>query len=647
MKKHTVSKALFVLLSMAALFLVSNVSTAAAPWPADPKGTLINVNAGYEPSGIVWHTRLGRFFIASDNGYIISMNADGGSAQYWNVGGDLEAVTIADPSSNYIYVGIENPDSIKEVDVTTGKFTGKSWDLTQWMTGPANSGLEALTFVPNSRTPYGPSTTSGGLFYAGLQADGKIYVFDVDLAHSGTVAFKNVVLTPASGKWDISDMFYSIDTNIIYAIFDSYDLMVELTPDGTILGNYALPLPAHGQEGIVVVTSPPDTSAQVYIAQDEAPEVWGYDNFPVSYVAELVIASGSGGTTDPQPGNYLYDLDETATVTADAAAGYDFTGWSGTVTGEDNPVRVIMDGNKSIKANFAQITYTLSVNATNGSVALSPPGGVYNVGTVVTLTATPAAGYKFNGWSGAITTMANPATVTMDGNRSVTANFVPITYTLGVSATNGNVALSPPGGVYNVGTVVTLTATPAAGYQFSGWSGAITTMANPATVTMDGNRSVTANFVPITYTLGVSATNGSVALSPPGGVYNSGTVVTLTATPAAGYQFSGWSGAISGTANPTTVTMDGNKSVVANFTVIPVTTYTLTTSAKNGSIVLTPPDGTYPAGTVVTLKAVPKNSWYKFTGWSGSLTGKTNPTTLTMNGNKSVTANFRFSLFGW
>jgi len=41
--------------------------------------------------------------------------------------------------------------------------------------------------------------------------------------------------------------------------------------------------------------------------------------------------------------------------------------------------------------------------------------------------------------------------------------------------------------------------------------------------------------------------------------------VTVTAVPAAGWQFDGWSGDLSGTANPTTITMNANKSVTANF----------------------------------------------------------------------------------
>jgi hypothetical protein len=73
----------------------------------------------------------------------------------------------------------------------------------------------------------------------------------------------------------------------------------------------------------------------------------------------------------------------------------------------------------------ALIYYALTVNAgANGGVTLNPPGGSYASGTVVTLTPAPNSGYFFGSWSGDLSGNANPATITMDGNKSVTANFV-------------------------------------------------------------------------------------------------------------------------------------------------------------------------------------------------------------------------------
>ena len=69
--------------------------------------------------------------------------------------------------------------------------------------------------------------------------------------------------------------------------------------------------------------------------------------------------------------------------------------------------------------------YTLTVNAgSGGSVTLSPTGGSYASGTVVTLNAVAATGYIFYGWSGDVSGSTNPATITMNGNKFVTATFV-------------------------------------------------------------------------------------------------------------------------------------------------------------------------------------------------------------------------------
>jgi len=68
------------------------------------------------------------------------------------------------------------------------------------------------------------------------------------------------------------------------------------------------------------------------------------------------------------------------------------------------------------------------------------------------------------------------------------------------------------------------------------------------------------------YTLTVSVSGqGTVTLNPSGGSYPSGTVVTLTANPAADWSFSSWSGDLSGSQNPATITMNSNKSVTAAF----------------------------------------------------------------------------------
>ena len=112
--------------------------------------------------------------------------------------------------------------------------------------------------------------------------------------------------------------------------------------------------------------------------------------------------------------------------------------------------------------------YTLSVTAGDGG-SVSTTGGTFSQGTQVSITATPNSGYSFSGWSNGST--ANPLSVTLNSNTSVTANFEVLinSYTLTVSAGEGG-SVSSQGGEYEEGTEVTITAIPDDGYEFTGWS---------------------------------------------------------------------------------------------------------------------------------------------------------------------------------
>lgn len=140
------------------------------------------------------------------------------------------------------------------------------------------------------------------------------------------------------------------------------------------------------------------------------------------------------------------------------------------------------------------------------------------------------------------------------------------------------------------------------------------------------------------YSLVVNATNGTVAKSPNQLTYNSGTNVLLTATPLVGFTFSSWSGDATGTDNPLTVTVNGDKNITANFT-SNVGNFTLNVTAINGKVTKNPNQLTYPNGTNVILTPVP-NAGYVFDSWSGDASGSLSPKTINMNGDKNVTANF-------
>jgi len=220
-------------------------------------------------------------------------------------------------------------------------------------------------------------------------------------------------------------------------------------------------------------------------------------------------------------------------------------------------------------APFGPSAKTLTVNVT-GSGSVNPSGGTYPHNTWVELTATPASGWSFDHWSGNLSGSDNPKSIKMNANMTVTAVFVEVVeYTLSASVVGtGSVSKSPDQATYNSGTSVTLTATPGTGYSFDRWEGDLTGSSNPASITMNANKSVTAVFVEdlSEYTLTVNTTGtGSVAIVPDQATYTAGESVTLSASAGSGWTFDHWTGAMSGSTNPQSLVMDDNKTVTAVF----------------------------------------------------------------------------------
>lgn len=102
--------------------------------------------------------------------------------------------------------------------------------------------------------------------------------------------------------------------------------------------------------------------------------------------------------------------------------GYAFTGWTGDISSADNPLRVTMNSNINLVANFAELDRLEAYANVGGSV---DPGGdnFYPGGTEVVVTATPFPGFIFDNWTGDVTGTANPITVTVDGSIQIYANF--------------------------------------------------------------------------------------------------------------------------------------------------------------------------------------------------------------------------------
>ena len=360
----------------------------------------------------------------------------------------------------------------------------------------------------------------------------------------------------------------------------------------------------------------------------------------------------------------------------------DRNGWSSgnplafIITGSGSRAAVSYDGAASegnetlaprLRVAYGDRCYHLDASASPpaaGSVAAVPEpncrGGLYTAGTQVQLTAVPAEGYTLASWSGDASGNASPTTISMDGDKTVTASFKTATcYTLTTMvepAASGSVSASPApncgAAKYAENTQVTLTATPAPDHVFASWSGAVTGLENPVIVTVDAAKSVTANFRQETcYGLITTANppgSGTVTVLPApncgGGKYVTGTDVQLTAAPALDHVLLGWAGDASGTVNPVGITMDGDKSVTATF--IQATCHSLVANVNPpgaGQVLLDPPancgGGEYADGITVTLTASP-SAGYAFDHWSGDVTGTASPETLPMDGDKLLTAHF-------
>ncbi len=222
-------------------------------------------------------------------------------------------------------------------------------------------------------------------------------------------------------------------------------------------------------------------------------------------------------------------------------------------------------------------TFTLTTTAdpaAGGSIALDPAGPTYNSGTEVTVTATANTGYTFDSWTGDYLGNGNPITITMNADKSVTAVFTNgvDTYTLTTAASpteGGSIALDPAGPTYNSGTEVTVTAEPATGYTFGVWGGDVSDNTNPATITMDADKSVTAYFIEeqTEYTVTFQAgANGSITGTLEQTVAAGGDATEVSAVPDTGYVFSGWTGGYTGTENPLTITgVSSDMTITANF----------------------------------------------------------------------------------
>jgi hypothetical protein len=250
----------------------------------------------------------------------------------------------------------------------------------------------------------------------------------------------------------------------------------------------------------------------------------------------------------------------------------------------------------------------------------------------------------FDHWEGDLSGSTNPVSLSVTHDMSIKAVFVKIVSLKIIQMEQGIVTMDPSG-PYVLNSSVTLTAIPADGWTFRKWCGDLDCWENPVTITMTKNKIIRAIFISATDnddsdlnpTLSIIKTGQGTVTMDPSGPYVINSSVTLTATPADGWLFSKWSGDIDSSENSVTIKMTENKKIRAEF--IDVSFVLKATVSGQGSV--TPTDGEFDRGSVVTLQATPADGW-TFAGWAGDVsTIITTPTLdVTMNYDHKVTAVF-------
>ena len=320
-----------------------------------------------------------------------------------------------------------------------------------------------------------------------------------------------------------------------------------------------------------------------------------------SYTLSVNVV-GSGSIT-PSIGSHSYPAGTQVTVTATANPGWAFDHWiaDGGVARAPSSLTFTMDASHTLVAVFVATTlYALTLASAGLSVDPAPvtsvPSGTgaictYRAGTVVAVTATAPAGQLIDYWlidgartpAGSLNLPSDTVGILMNAAHSVGAVYkaVAATYTLNINAPpiSGSGHTSPDSGSYPypAGSSVPVTAIPSANWYFDHWilDGANAGSSIILKVTMDATHTLQAVFVgapPVSHTLTITAQGGG-ATDPPLGAhsYTGGSIVTVTALPASGWQFDHWllDGVlidITGTHNPINVTMGADHVLQVVFT---------------------------------------------------------------------------------
>ena len=367
-----------------------------------------------------------------------------------------------------------------------------------------------------------------------------------------------------------------------------------------------------------------------------------------SYEITATANPTAGGTIEGA-GNYVHGA--TATLTATAATGYTFTSWtkSGTEVSTDASYSFTVTEAAAYVANFTLNSYEVTVTANPTEGGTVSGAGSFNHGTSTTLTAIPATGYAFVNWTKNDAVVSTTATYTFNVTEAgaYVAHFSQNTYAISAVVTPEGSGSVTGTGNYTHGATATLTATANEGYNFTNWTDGTTVVSTNATYafTVDGDRSLKANFTLKSYTIATTANPVDGGVVTGAGTYNHGATATLTATANTGYTFINWTkgNEVVATSATYTVTVTEAATYVANFE---LNSYAVTAIANPTEGGTTTGTGTYNHGATATLTAT-ANTGYTFANWTknGAEVSTTASMSVTVTEAADYVANFTLNSY--
>lgn len=308
-------------------------------------------------------------------------------------------------------------------------------------------------------------------------------------------------------------------------------------------------------------------------------------------------------------GRYV-SCDSICIISATGNYGYHFDYWSnGRMS---NPDTLHLTGDSNVVAYFAPNQY-----AVYGVPNYPDRGYVLGNDTVdyldtVVLTAVANHGYMFDHWSDGA--YENPHTVVANGNRTITAYFVPAQFSLSVISSDLNMGTVSGGGNYDYQSNRTIRAIANTGYHFTQWNDGDAN--NNRTITLTQDTSFTAYFAPSQYTLTLRSADGSLGIVTGGGEYDYLDTVTITATAIAPhYHFERWSD--NNTENPRQYVITGNTTLTAYFALDVHSVVVQVDDLAHGTV---SGGGNYAYGSAATITAETPFSGWVFSHWSDGAT---------------------------